>query len=263
VVGDAAAGSSRYSTRVQVVDRRSNRGSASTVFSIGFEDVRPAVTASLSSSAIALPDPGGPVLFTVVVTNQSVEPVNMAFLFDITFGNLLSPANSSSTVNSCPSYAGSWIPAGGVLTCAFQEPVAGHAGDVSFEGEVVVRAFDNEGNPATATSTVRVGFTVAGTTVGGVVFTDLDGDGIRDAGEGGLPGVWLNLVVPGIGSTTATTGADGSWSASVLPGSVTVSVVSGSVPSGLGVTTGNESQTVTAQAGVAVSVGSIGYRPGP
>ena len=261
VVADASLVSSRHSTRVVVTDRQSNRATASKAFSIGFEDVPPAVSGSVTPSAIVVAAPGGPVTFTVLVANQSVEPVDLALLFDTAFGNLLAPSNANLLANGCASLAGNRVAVGEVLTCTFQASLVGNLGDPAHSSTLVVRAFDNESNPATATSTARVGFTVAGTTVGGVVFADGDADGYRGVGEVGIPGARVTVTIAGVGSTTVTTDADGSWSSLVMPGQVGVSVAA--VPFGVDLTTGNAIQVVSAVGGVAVQAQAIGYWPRP
>ncbi len=66
--------------------------------------------------------------------------------------------------------------------------------------------------------------------VGGTVWTDLDGDGVRDAGEPGTPDVTVRLTgTDGAGnpvSIEVATGADGTYSFDdLVPGSYTVTVV--------------------------------------
>jgi hypothetical protein len=63
----------------------------------------------------------------------------------------------------------------------------------------------------------------------GQKFHDLDGDGVKDAGEGGLSGWTINLVgTTGLGvavNTSTVTDASGNYSFSVAPGTYTVSEV--------------------------------------
>ncbi|MGF1663936.1 MAG: beta strand repeat-containing protein [Kineosporiaceae bacterium] len=78
--------------------------------------------------------------------------------------------------------------------------------------------------------------------VGDLVWLDLDGDGARDVGEGGIPGVDVTVVWLGPGGTpgggddetwTTTTGADGTWSRTGLPaGAFTATVDAGDLPAG-------------------------------
>lgn len=259
VAADAASSPGRHATRAVVVDGQSNSASVSQVFSLTYEDVLPTVTVSVTPSAIVLPEPGGTVTYSVAISNGSVEPIDLWLLIDTAFGNLLVDTNVGVAANTCPGLAGAHIAVGGSVTCTFQADLAGGAGDQAHSNAVVVRAFDNELNPATGTATAQVGFTAPGTTVAGEVFADLDGDGIRGTAEGGIPGVRLAVTIPGIGSRSVTTGADGSWSALVTPGPVTVTVTSG--PLGLQLTTGNATQALTAVSGVGVVVEPIGYQP--
>ncbi|NNF63751.1 MAG: hypothetical protein HKN07_05765, partial [Acidimicrobiia bacterium] len=97
-------------------------------------------------------------------------------------------------------------------------------------------------------------------TVSGVVFSDLDGDGIADPGEPGLGGVSVTITHPG-GIITLVTGADGSYSAIVTPGPVDVDVDSTTVPGPAVLTTGNDPQSLTAVADSIVTAGATGYQP--
>ena len=258
VHGDAAAGAATHSIRVVVADIQGNYASSSKALSIAFADVLPAVSVSVSPSAISVAESGTPVTFSVAVTNQGMEPVDLALLFDRNLGDLLHPDSPAIVANTCATLPTMRIEAGASLACSYQTSVTGATGSAPYVASVVARAFDNEANPATGTGTASVGLTFADTAVGGFVFADLDGDGIHDPGESGLAGVSLTVTVPGLGSTTVTTGTNGSWSASATPGNVTVSVLSGSTR-GMRLTTDNAIQTVTAHAGVTVYVQPIGY----
>lgn len=101
--------------------------------------------------------------------------------------------------------------------------------------------------PATGTVTVPAGGTGSFTAgnarpapISGVVYIDTDGDGIRDAGEVGRPGVRLDLggTRPGgitVPAQTVLSGSDGSYVfPGLLPGTYTVGM---QVPGGLTATT--------------------------
>jgi uncharacterized repeat protein (TIGR01451 family)/fimbrial isopeptide formation D2 family protein len=141
--------------------------------------------------------------------------------------------------------SGAWtvdgLPAGAVRVS--YEPATLPAGTVP--------ASDLDGGTPTATTLqldageqqLDVDFVVRGTaSVGGVVFDDADGDGVRDPGEKGVGGVGVTIVWSGPeGPVTivVTTGPDGSWSVGGLPaGDYTVTVSMDGVPAGTRPSTG-------------------------
>ncbi|PJJ73638.1 putative repeat protein (TIGR01451 family)/fimbrial isopeptide formation D2 family protein [Diaminobutyricimonas aerilata] len=87
-----------------------------------------------------------------------------------------------------------------------------------------------------------VNFVIAGTSaLSGVVFDDVNGDGVRQPGERGVPGVTLTVVWSGPDGPVAikvTTDADGAWSLERLPsGTWTVTIDPNTVPDGYRVST--------------------------
>ena len=83
-----------------------------------------------------------------------------------------------------------------------------------------------------------VDFGIRGTaSLSGVVWTDIDADGVQDPGEIGIPGVTVTAVWAGPTGPvvlTVITGADGSWSiANLPPGTYAVTVAQATVPAGL------------------------------
>lgn len=91
---------------------------------------------------------------------------------------------------------------------------------------------------AAAAAVRDVDFGVRGTaSLSGSVWNDVNGNGVRDPGEQGIPGVTVNVVwTSPVGpiTITQTTGADGGWTVASLPaGAYTVTVVQSSVPTGL------------------------------
>ncbi len=96
-------------------------------------------------------------------------------------------------------------------------------------------------------------------TVTGVIFDDLNADGIQDPGEPGLPNVDVTITDSEGNVVVVTTGPDGSYTAAVRPGDVTIDVVDATVPNGYFLTTGNDPHTITAPAGESTSAEPIGY----
>ncbi|MBV6523040.1 MAG: hypothetical protein MNPFHGCM_03207 [Gemmatimonadaceae bacterium] len=102
---------------------------------------------------------------------------------------------------------------------------------------------DSDGSPATVTlgtnasrePTIDVGFTRGMGTIGDFVWDDVDGDGIQDVGEPGLPGV--QVILSGAASAQTVTDASGFYSFGALfAGDYTVAVATppGYVPSPAG-----------------------------
>jgi hypothetical protein len=73
-------------------------------------------------------------------------------------------------------------------------------------------------------STGRFEFGETGGTITGLTFSDLDSDGLRDAGEPPLGNRGIAVVAPGFEQTTVTSGADGTFSVTGLPGGVDVTL---------------------------------------
>jgi len=121
------------------------------------------------------------------------------------------------------------------------------------------------GDPASTTgalpggqSLTDVDFGMTGTgAADGVVFDDIDGDGVQGPGEGGVAGVTIVVTWDGPAgpvTTSAVTGADGTWNAPGLPpGDYTITVDETTLPEGFLLTT-PESETVTLGPGDAAAV---------
>jgi hypothetical protein len=99
-------------------------------------------------------------------------------------------------------------------------------------------------------------------TLTGTVFEDADGDGVRDVGELGLPGVSVDVTDFLANTTTWTTDANGDWTATQIPagGDATVDVDEGSLPAGSTLTAGADPNTVTVVAGATTPAGDDGYQ---
>lgn len=108
---------------------------------------------------------------------------------------------------------------------------------------------------ATAVASM-IGFQPVGT-ITGVVFSDLNGDGVQGPGEPPLAGISITIT-PAIGPPIAvTTDALGNYSALVPAGPVTVAAVG---PTGTSLTTANNGQTVNVTAGATATATPIGFQ---
>jgi uncharacterized repeat protein (TIGR01451 family) len=99
--------------------------------------------------------------------------------------------------------------------------------------------------------------------IGDLVWYDTNGDGVRDPGEPGIPGVGLSLDLPGGGISNTTTSASGLYTfGNLLPGVYTVTVGSG-LPPGAVNTLGPDGKlspyTLTLLSGQAVTTANFGY----
>ena len=99
----------------------------------------------------------------------------------------------------------------------------------------------------------------------GVVFEDIDGDGIQDAGEEGIEGVDIVITDVDGNETTVTTGIDGIWAATDIPiGDTEVDVDETTLPTDITdtlTTTDSDPEIVTVLEGVATVTIDDGYAP--
>ncbi|HEY3210032.1 MAG TPA: hypothetical protein VGL18_09625, partial [Actinomycetota bacterium] len=132
-----------------VRDDENTPASNSAQATVTVRDVAPAVQVSKTAFPSSLAEPGGPVTFTVKVTNASVastDPLTLTSLVDDVYGNL----NGQGTCATPQT-----IPYGGSYTCSFTKTVAGNAG-FSQTDKVTGTAHDDENNQVSDTGTATV-----------------------------------------------------------------------------------------------------------
>lgn len=96
------------------------------------------------------------------------------------------------------------------------------------------------------------------TGVAGHVFSDADGNGIKDGTDSGLPGVMIQVIAGDGAVSTASTDAGGNYTVTdLVPGQATVTY---STPSGATLTTANEGQTLTIVDQAVTSASAVGYQ---
>ncbi len=123
----------------------SDDGSAS----VAVRDVLPTMELVKTAVPDTYPEPGGPVVFTVSVTNTSPEPITLTSLVDDTYGNLDVPG-----LCDIPQV----IAAGATYECSTTGPVLGDAGDRRTD-IVIGIGQDDDGNQVTAEDTATVTIT--------------------------------------------------------------------------------------------------------
>ena len=169
---------------------------------------------------------GDPVVWTYVVTNSGAVDVTAVTVTD----NLVPASDivcAGSTDNVIPTLA-----AGDTVTCTAN----GVATDGAYSNTGTVNAVGPNGEDVEATDPSNyVGTAEPLGTIGDLVWLDVDGDG-DPAGEGGIPGVTLELVdEDGITIQTQVTGTDGTYLFTNVPAGTYSVVVNKSVgfPAGL------------------------------
>jgi uncharacterized repeat protein (TIGR01451 family) len=129
--------------------------------------------------------------------------------------------------------------------------------DPSFSGSVTVPYSVNDDTGARSnTSSITVN--VQAGQIFGHVYSDLNGNGVQDAGEPDLVGVNVKITPEGKPAFTVTTDANGNYGANVPPGNVTADVTN---PGNTRLTTGNDPQTVGVNAGSSTTATPVGFQP--
>jgi len=102
-----------------------------------------------------------------------------------------------------------------------------------------------------------------GGTVTGLVFFDLNSDGVQGPGEAGIPGVSVTIIAASGQTLLVTTDANGFYTAVNVPaGSATIDVLDQTLPSGVTHTiAGVDPSTVSVPSGGSVDAGIDGYAP--
>ncbi len=132
---------------------------------VDFTNVDPTITVDKTADPTYLLEPGGDVVFTVVVTNDSPdESVTITDLVDDMFGDLLgadTALTGGATATSCnDGVSAITIASGGTFTCTITATLAGNAG-TTHTNVVTATAIDNDtgSTPATDFDDADVDFT--------------------------------------------------------------------------------------------------------
>ncbi len=133
-----------------VTDGDGNTDTATDSETITYTDVLPDITVPKTAGVVSIPETGGNVLFTYVVTNHSAEAAEITALSDDQFGTLAGDADCKVGT----------VLAGGA-SCSFEATFAIPAGDVPGTHVNVFTATvtDGDGNNDTATDSETVTYT--------------------------------------------------------------------------------------------------------
>ncbi|MDO8361417.1 MAG: S8 family serine peptidase [Actinomycetota bacterium] len=144
------AGSYQTTASVGVSNAFDETDSASDNETVSVTDLAPVASVEVTANPTSVPETGGLVTFTLVVTNQSVEPVTISSLSDsdLTLGAV------------CGDAVGTTLGLGGTYLCAFTSNVSGsYASGVPHVNTVTVAVTDNDAGTASFSDDATVNFT--------------------------------------------------------------------------------------------------------
>jgi uncharacterized repeat protein (TIGR01451 family)/LPXTG-motif cell wall-anchored protein len=147
VSGDPSAAHANTVT-ARARDDEANEAVNTGAAEVTFTNVAPAVSVTKTPRTTSVPEPGGDVVFDLVVTNQSVEPVTLYELTDSVFGDVTALPSTTCAVPATLTKPGTY-------SCWFTAFVAG-GGDTTHVNVVTARVRDNEGGTASNTGSASV-----------------------------------------------------------------------------------------------------------
>ncbi len=131
-------------------DDDGNEATATASAEVTVTDTLPDITITKDASPAVVPETGGNVEFTIVVTNNSPEPATITALTDTDFDLAI----------WCPSAVGTVLTHGQTYTCIFTVLVSGDfESGISHEDTATAVAADDDGNSDTASDGATVRFT--------------------------------------------------------------------------------------------------------
>jgi uncharacterized repeat protein (TIGR01451 family) len=145
-------------------------------------DVPPSGTASKTADPASVPEPGGPVVFDVSVTNTSPsEPATVTAITDMIDGSAIDVTKVAGPVTATTCATGTVLAPGASYSCSFTLLVSGaNAGDVVVD-QIGITLADDDGSSVTPTDTE----TVAVTDVLPTIEVEKDNGGATLAAPGG------------------------------------------------------------------------------
>jgi hypothetical protein len=145
----STAGAVHRDTITATVTNPGGSGSNKDDAVVTYSDVAPTITVLKSPNVNTVPETGGPVTYSVSVTNNAAEAVTLNALTDDKFGNL----NGQGTC-----VTGSSIAAGGTYICSFTRTLAAQNAGTFHTNVVTATAQDNDATSASDTDDAQVGF---------------------------------------------------------------------------------------------------------
>ena len=131
---------------------------------VAINDVEPTIESTKVADPTTVAEPGGPVTFTVEVTNTSVEAVTISSMVDAVGDD--DPVDLATLEGTCADLIGTTLEPDAVASCTFTLAVSGNAGD-EVDDVVTTTVTDDEGNGVSdeASASVTVTDTLPSVTV--------------------------------------------------------------------------------------------------
>ena len=203
---DTAANSPHQNTvTADATDDESSAITGSDTADVLINDVLPAITVTKAVNPLQVPTTGAPVVFTVEVTNDGVEPLSLTALDDDIYGDIGDALNPlvDATTCSLPQSIG----VSGTYSCTFDATPSGPAGATETD-TVTATVSDDEGNSLDGSDSATVTFGDAA--ISGVVWLDSSvANNVADAGEPPVSGLTVELL-DDLGTVIASRVSDGS-----------------------------------------------------
>ena len=172
-------------------DDEGDPATATASATVSLTPVPPVISVTKTPDRAVVQAPGGDVVFTITVTNESTfEPVTLTGLVDDVYGDL-------DGVGQCLADGGVVIPPGGTYTCRFIGRVTGASGD-THRNTVTATATDDDEVVSAVSSAAVAEVVIGGAGVGGgLPDTDTTDTGMPPRGDPWTPLRLLILLLAG------------------------------------------------------------------
>jgi hypothetical protein len=136
-------------------DNEGNTDTETDDASVSFSAVAPTISVTKTASPTSVPETGGSVTWTVLVTNTGQEAVTLTGLSDNVFGDLTSLTGSTCATGGALAVSGTGTH---TYSCQFTASISGNVG-ADHVNTVTATAIDDDGTEATANDDATVSFT--------------------------------------------------------------------------------------------------------
>jgi hypothetical protein len=156
-LSDGSGGTHEDTVTAVGTDNENNTDTEEDDATVTFSDVAPTISIVKTASPTSVPETGGSVTFSVLVTNTGAEAVTLDSLRDDVFGDVADGSNTAISNTTC-SLTQSLPASGGSYSCSFTATISGQQGTVHVN-DLLAAATDDDDSEATASDTAGVTFT--------------------------------------------------------------------------------------------------------